>query len=265
MAIGQWADAALRALFNPLCAACHRPLGPGRTGPVCRLCWIGVRRVSPPWCDSCGEPQQSWHHSSNASRCPRCVANPPRFDLARSFGLYEGPLRKIVHALKYQGHRTLGGPLGTLMTSAGKDLVESADAVVPVPLHPWRQVQRGFNQADDLARSLGRPVWRPLRRRRLGKPQAKLTGEERWANVKDAYRLSRFPFAAFQSRPRHVVLIDDVMTTGATLDACSAVLRDAGVRWVAALTIARAAATASDAAGQRLPLPPERHSSEVHR
>lgn len=267
MAFVQWTDWALRALFAPSCAACRGPMGPERVGPVCRGCWSTIKVVSPPWCDRCGEPLRSWRYASNADRtCARCQAHPPQFDLARAFGLYEGALREIVHALKYSGHQSLGPPLGALMRTAGGGALDSADAVVPVPLHPWRHVRRGFNQSDELARALGPPVWRPLQRRTLGRPQAGLSADHRLSNVQGAYRLSRRRAGAWSQRPRRVVLVDDVMTTGATLDACSRALREGGVEWIAALTLARAATTAGrGAAGQRPPQPRGPRSAVLHR
>ena len=262
----RWADSVLRALFDPFCAACHGPIGPGRVGPVCSGCWNAVILVSPPWCNRCGEPMQSWRHNPGSDgQCARCVASPPQFDLARAFGRYEGALREIVHALKYRGHRSLGAPLGTLMEKANRGLLAGADAVVPVPLHPWRHLRRGFNQADELAQALGRPVWRPLRRQTLGVPQAKLSGDRRRMNVQNAYCVSRLRAGAPALRPKHVVLVDDVMTTGATLDACSRALRESGVEWVGALTLARA--TNAGAGGAARLLPPLRalQSSGVRR
>jgi ComF family protein len=266
----RWTDWTLRALFDPSCAACRGPVGPGRVGPVCRGCWEAVRIVSPPWCDRCGEPVRSWRHSPGSSgSCSRCVAHPPQFDLARAFGLYEGALREIVHALKYRGHRSLGPPLGALMKSADAGLLAGADAVVPVPLHPWRHWRRGFNQADELAQALGRRIWRPLRRRTLGLPQARLSGERRRTNVQTAYCVSSLRAGAIARRPRYVVLIDDVMTTGATLDACSRALREGGVEWIGALTLARAVTkgpTAATGGAARQPPPPRaRQPSGVRR
>jgi ComF family protein len=138
----------------------------------------------------------------------------------------------------------LAEPLGRMMRMAGADLLDGADAVVPVPLHPWRSVRRGFNQADDLARQLGLPVWRVLRRRRYGPPQASLPAFSRRNNLATAYGLSRTwnlraHLVGPSLRDRVVVLVDDVMTTGATLNACSRVLLDAGAGSVRALTAAR--------------------------
>lgn len=256
VAIDRWTDSALAALFDPVCAACGQGLGPGRQGPVCRLCWNAIRTVSPPWCDRCGEPLKSWRTTAT-SHCARCLAHPPQFDQARACGLYEGPLRQIVHALKYRGHRSLGAPLGALMRQAGGGLLAVADAVVPVPLHPWRRLRRGFNQADELAIAVGLPVWRPLKRWSLRVPQAGLSGEDRRANVVGAYALSRIRARPRAGRPRRVVLIDDVMTTGATLDACSRVLRGEGVEWIGALTVARAVTfTAGSTGAAPRPRPP---------
>jgi ComF family protein len=240
MAMPGWADTwiggALDAVFAPRCVACRKPTGPHRSGPVCAACWQSVQALSPPWCARCGEPSRTGLTAS-PGHCARCQAHPPHFDEARALGVYTGALRHIVHALKYRGHQSLGAPLGALLRDRGDDILSAADAVVPVPLHPWRHLQRGFNQADELARTLGPPVWRPLRRRRLGTPQAGLRGQDRLTNVRDAYRLRLAAYG--QPPPKYVVLIDDVMTTGATLDACSRVLREAGVVWIGALTVAR--------------------------
>jgi ComF family protein len=193
--------------------------------------------------------------------CARCASHPPHFDHARACALYEGAVRHIVHALKYRGHQSLGRPLGALMRETGRVWLAEADAVVPVPLHPWRRLRRGFNQADVLACALGRPVWRPLVRRRLGTPQARLSGDHRRRNVHGAYALALSAGWIARGRPRTVVLVDDVMTTGATLDACSELLRDAGVEWIGALTVARAAhaiAAAGEATPPHRPLPAPR-------
>jgi len=135
------------------------------------------------------------------------------------------------------------------MRHAGDGLLVGADAVVPVPLHPWRRLRRGFNQADELAMAVGWPVWRPLKRWSLRVPQAGLSADDRRTNVVGAYELSRVRAGRRIGRPRRVVLIDDVMTTGATLDACSRVLRAEGVEWIGALTVARAVTFTAGSAG----------------
>ena len=170
---------------------------------------------------------------------------------AAAVGPYEGRLRDIIHAFKYDKRRTLARPLATLMRDAGRDVLHGADAAVPVPLHWLRRRRRGFNQAALLAAGLGIPVCHALRRSRRTHPQAGLHASDRRANVAGAFRLAwRYRWARLQpflgSAPRRldglvVVLVDDVSTTGATGDACARILRDAGVREVRLLTVARVA------------------------
>jgi len=228
----------VRALLAPTCASCaallSRPLG----GPICDECWLAVPRLTPPCCVRCGDALIGWRPIDPC--CERCRRTAPMVTLTRSAGRHDGSLRRIIHTFKYSGRRVLAAPLARLMQEAGDGVMSGADAVVPVPLHPWRQWQRGFNQADDLACRLGPPVWRVLRRRRHGPPQAGLPAAQRQTNVQDAFALCRWPFARAQLRNRSVVLVDDVMTTGATLEACARVLIEAGARSVCALTVARA-------------------------
>jgi len=190
---------------------------------VCRACWAAVRRFPHPLAGH-----------------------------AAAVGPYEGRLRDIIHAFKYDKRRTLASPLAALMRDAGRDVLRGADAAVPVPLHWLRRRRRGFNQAALLAAGLGIPVCHALRRSRRTRAQAGLHASDRRANVAGAFRLAwryRWPrLRPFPGRaPRRlnglvVVLVDDVSTTGATGDACARVLRDAGVREVRLLTVARVAA-----------------------
>ena len=133
--------------------------------------------------------------------------------------------------------------LTELLIEAGAQMLHDADCVVPVPLHPWRRARRGFNQAEELARHLDIPMRRALWRVRATAPQTLLDAKARRRNIRDAFRLSPF-FTARRRRRwlegRNVVLIDDVRTTGATLEACAALLRTVGVHEVRALTVARA-------------------------
>ena len=151
--------------------------------------------------------------------------------------MYEGTLRDVIQALKYGGRRSLARPLARLMVRAGGDLLDGADAVVPVPLHLVREYSRGFNQAAELARHLGVEVRHALRRTRPTVTQTDLPEPERYRNVRGAFALRR-PVP----RGSVLVVVDDVSTTGATLDACARVLLEAGAREVRGLTAARAAA-----------------------
>jgi ComF family protein len=155
---------------------------------------------------------------------------------ARSAGLYDGALREIIHGFKYEGRRGLAVPLAEMMRTAGAPVLTGADAVVPVPLHPWRRLRRGFNQADDLARHLGVPVARALWRVRATAPQTGLTSAARRRNLRKAFIASPLASAAIANRT--LVLVDDVRTTGATLEACARVLKAAGAKEVRVLTAA---------------------------
>ncbi len=157
-------------------------------------------------------------------------------DRARAIGCYEGPLRSIIHALKYEGRRSLAVPLAHMMRERGADLLTGVDTVVPVPLHPSRQRARGFNQAADLARHLGIPVNPALRRVRATLSQAALPAARRHGNVRGAFVAAA---TARALRHRIVLLVDDVSTTGATLEACARVLKEEGIGEVRALTAAR--------------------------
>ncbi|MBF8299963.1 MAG: utilization protein GntX [Acidobacteria bacterium] len=204
-----------------------------------------MRVLAGPFCRTCGDPLPSWRVISVAlDQCPRCRRGRSLVDTARAAGEYEGALRGILHAFKYEGRRVLAGPLAAMMRAAGAEILGDADASVPVPLHPWRRMRRGFNQADDLARRLDVPTLRALWRVRATAPQTGLNAPARRRNVRHAFRLS--PFLSRERRHRLlegriVVLVDDVRTTGATLEACAAALKAAGAREVRALTVAQAA------------------------
>jgi ComF family protein len=151
-----------------------------------------------------------------------------------SAGRYEGALREIIHAFKYEGRRSLAHPLGRMIRDADRSVLEDCDYVVPVPLHPWRRMRRGFNQAGDLAKRLDRPVVDALWRIRATTSQMALPADARRRNIRGAFLCS--PFARVEDHV--VVLVDDVRTTGATLDECATVLLEAGAREVRALTVA---------------------------
>jgi len=242
-------DAALRVLVAPLCVACDATLERPLSGPVCEFCWHAIPRLTPPCCPRCGDVCTPAAHADTL--CARCQRDRPIFEMARSAGAYDGSLRAIIHAFKYGKCRALGPPLASLLRQSGADVLQDADAVVPVPLHWRRLLVRGFNQADDLARGLGKPIWRLLRRRRSGPPQATLAGPRRADNVSQAFsERQRFAVGLLPRELRTVrffegptvVLIDDVLTTGATANACARELIHAGVRRVRVLTVARAVA-----------------------
>jgi ComF family protein len=174
--------------------------------------------------------------------CGGCRLHAPTFDYARAAARYEDVVREALHAFKFQGRRALAAPLGDLVREAVEGLLPAGlpDLLVPVPLHPRRERERGFNQASLLAHWLGRPWRRPVREDVLVRSvatssQTELDAPARRANVRNAFRVRRAePIAG-----RHVVLVDDILTTGATLSECARCLRAGGAATVGVLTVAR--------------------------
>lgn len=248
----------MAGVLAPVCAGCERPLDHPLDGPVCAGCWAGIRRLIPPLCRTCGGMLPSWRVlDPSRAMCPACRRHPySAVEICRSAGEYEGALRRILHAFKYDRRRSLRAPLGALLRDAAHDVIADASCAVPVPLHVWRRLCRGFNQAEDLAAALPLPVVHALWRRRMTAPQTGLHAAARRRNVHGAFRIS--PFLSRRRMQslivdRIVVLVDDVRTTGATLDACAHVLRDAGAREVRALTVARAELPDASTTGARQP------------
>jgi ComF family protein len=167
--------------------------------------------------------------------CPRCRRITRHVDRARAIGEYDGALRAVIHALKYDGRRSLAAPLAARMRERSDGLLEGVDMAVPVPLHWRREWERGFNQAEALAMAIGVPVSRALRRVRATRSQTELPSSQRHRNVRHAFALT----GAAAVRGRIVLLVDDVSTTGATLADCARVLKAAGAREVRALTAAK--------------------------
>ena len=231
------ANAALAALLAPTCATCDGLLARPLDGAVCPACWTRLPRFTPPVCAICGWPLPAGpDRDRSRTTCHRCGVHLPGVAAARAVGPFEGQMVEIVHALKYARRPSVSGPLSTLMRHAAADLLAGVDLVVPVPLHPRRERERGFNQAEALARGLGPPVCRALRRPRIATPQAALSGRARRENVRQAFAVGP---EAGRVTGRVVALVDDVLTTGATLGACAAALAAAGPIRIVAVTAAR--------------------------
>ena len=260
------ADGLLAVLLAPACAACNASLPYPARGPVCQSCWDAIRSFTPPLCRRCGDPLPSWRVISvEAGVCPRCRRRPSALTESRAIGAYDGSLRAIVHAFKYGGCRSLARGLGARLRESAAGLLGNADIVVPVPLHRSRRRGRGFNQARELARHLGLPLVDALRRTRATPSQTDLPAAARHGNVRDAFALARRQrwlrqfshFCSVRLKPDttcykvvtfalalnveglRIVIVDDVSTTGATIEACARVLRAAGAADVSAVTAAR--------------------------
>src|ERR1700675_3548805 len=232
-----WVTAALDLVFPPLCPVCDGILGAGRRDPLCGACWEGFERIAPPWCRCCGAPL------TIEGLCGACRSRRPRFAYARAAVIYADLVREAIHAFKFGGRRGLANPLGDLLAGLGLPALPGAapDALVPVPLHPRRARERGYDQALLLARRLERAWGVPvvadaLLRAVPTRPQTDLDAAARRRNVRDAFAVRRPELIA--GRP--VVLVDDVLTTGATAGECARSLYRAGAAAVGVLTVARA-------------------------
>jgi ComF family protein len=204
--------------------------------PVCRRCIETPEPLSAEFfCASCRTPFQNSFPLDADGRCALCRSGVRGFDAAYAFGAYEGVLRDLVHLYKYGRIKTLARPLtGLLAQALPRD--EAFDAAVPVPLYWRRRLQRGFNQAELLARGLARrtgiPVVKALGRLRATPTQAGLSNSARRQNVTRAFRSRNV-------QGKRILLIDDVMTTGATASSCAPALKQAGAKRVVLLTVAR--------------------------
>lgn len=235
------ADALLSLVFAPSCAACGELLEHPTRGAVCGRCWQSILPLTPPLCRQCGDPLPSWRVISvPLAICPRCRRRPPAVVHAAAVGAYDGALRAIVHAIKYDGRRSLAKPLAALMRQRCRSVLDGADVLVPIPLHPSRRRSRGFNQAWDLARHLQPRIVRALRRTRPTPSQTGLPAAQRHRNMRDAFAPARHTTSSPDIAGKVVVLVDDVSTTGATIDACARVLLTMGASEVRAVTAARA-------------------------
>lgn len=220
-------------------------IGCGITSPeafryVCWDCWSDAVRVEPPFCDRCGDPVAG--AVDHDYTCFSCSAEPPSFDVARSVARYDGVVGEALRKLKYEKALWVAPDMAELLhrcLSAEFSGVEF-DLVVPVPLHHVRRRERGFNQSAVLASELGKRIRCPsslglLRRIRPTTTQTHLTAAQRLSNVKDAFQSRRMK----RLTGLRVLLVDDVMTTGATVNSCAKALKKGGAVSVHVLTVAR--------------------------
>lgn len=246
-------DAVLAVVFPTQCSLCGNELASDSRGRVCHACWDTLRPWDGPLCARCGLPFVSAHAADAVEpRCGDCLAEVPAFDGARSYGLYTGKLRQAVLRVKFSSDERLGRHLGGLLAFPWDRLAHSwmarSPLIAPVPLHRLRRKERGFNQSELLAEGLIRTLAKRdpaakvtiarslLVRRRPTSPQTGLSVSARRENLRGAFEVERPDLI----RGRDIVLVDDVMTTGATLSECARALKRAGVASVWGLTVARA-------------------------
>jgi ComF family protein len=235
-ALGRLVDVAL----PHLCASCREPIG---TEGLCAVCWSKLSFIAPPYCERLGIPFP--YDPGPGVISMEAIADPPAYRRARAAVRYGDVASTLVHGLKYGDRLDLAPLMGRWMAHAGRELLAEADAMVPVPLHWRRQWARRFNQAEALAgiivKASGVAIARSALKRVKATPQqVGLSQSERALNVQGAFRVP--PAGEAEVAGRRLILIDDVLTTGSTLDACARALLRAGAAQVDVLTFARVVA-----------------------
>jgi ComF family protein len=232
------ATVALDLTLPPRCIGCGDRID--AAGLACARCWSNLNFISPPYCTCCGAPFAVTLEGEH--RCAVCYAAPPAFDRARAALIYDDGSRGLVLGFKH-GDRLHAAPaFGSWVARAGAELLADADIVTPVPLHRWRLLKRRYNQAALIAGHVGKRAGVThlpdlLERHRATPSQGELGASARQRNVAGAFRLN--PRSADRVKGSRIVLIDDVLTTGATVGACARVLKRGGAARVDVLTLAR--------------------------
>jgi ComF family protein len=226
--------AAFALMLPPRCPGCGEVVE--ADDRFCGKCWGQLRFLTPPWCRCCGEP--FGEPTGAGERCGRCATSPPSFDAARAALAYADPVRQVVLNLKHGDGTHLARVMAIQMLRVGQGWFGPDSMVVPVPLHRWRMWKRGYNQAALIGAALAKRTGTPLavdalRRTRATTSSGAMGREARYANVAGAFHVARLVAG------RRVVLVDDVLTSGATGEACAAALKSAGAASVNLLTFAR--------------------------
>lgn len=248
-------DGLASVLFAAPCRICGEILANASRIPICETCLVGFERIVDPMCLCCGRPFDSPIAAHSVQPlCRLCRVNFYAFDRARSFATYDETLAEAIVLLKYEEVTRLGYWFADRLAEVLRQTVGDwqADVVVPVPLHVERQRERGYNQAELIARPLAKKLSLDLDSRLLirAKPRPArlvLSRTEHWKSVRGAYAIRE----GRKADSLRVLLVDDVLTTGATLDSCARALKKAGAQVILGLTIARVRSWASAAVGAR--------------
>jgi ComF family protein len=243
-ALGDVGRSALDLLLPPLCLGCRTRIM--AHDALCPACWRRIDFVRPPLCDRLGLPMP--YDTGGTMISAAAVADPPGFDRARAVACFDGLMRELIHAFKFHDTHHARRLFGRWLAEAGHELLFDADFLVPIPLARWRLLTRRFNQAQILAAETGRVVKKPVRpfalvRSRSTAHQVGLTRAQRRRNVAGAFRVPPGEVATVSGKA--IILIDDVITTGATASAAALALKRAGARRVDVLALAIVASGSS--------------------
>jgi ComF family protein len=219
--------------------ACHAPTSAPHT--LCPSCWSQTRFIERPFCERLGTPFAV--DMGEGLLSPKAMADPPAYSRARAVVRFEdGPARQLVHRLKYGDQMNIAKPMGLWMARSGAEIIDDADLLIPIPLHRSRLAYRRFNQAALLAQTISGHSDIPceldaLRRIKATPPQVGLSRDQRAKNVQGAFSLS--PEGQLHILNKHIILVDDVLTSGATINAAARVLLRAGASQIDVLIFAR--------------------------
>lgn len=221
----------LSLLFPLSCPICGKPSDSLGLSPICSECWKGIKRYSGPSCSICARPLISEY----SRICGECISDPPEFSTVVSYGLYSDTLAIAINLLKFSGIKRLSRPLAILLLELD---IPAVDVILPVPMTKKALIERGFNQSLLIAREISKRKGIPLDidsllKRKETLPQVGLKAEERLKNLRGAFSVER------DIKGKKVLLVDDVMTTGATLRECSKALLKAGAERITGLVLAR--------------------------
>jgi ComF family protein len=228
--------------YPRICLVCKKQLSDKQNvhNLVCAHCWTGIRKSSPPFCHSCGRHLEKSGYAKNM--CPACLKKVLHFDRAFSPCIYDGPVKELIHSFKYKNKEQLGEPLSRLMIDFINEFrlpVSFVDFILPVPLHKTRMREREFNQAYVLGRRLAEEFNKPLLsdaliRSRHTRTQTKLETEQRFLNVAGSFTVNK----KIDLKGKNLLLVDDVLTSGATCSEAAKVLKESGAGIVFIMTVA---------------------------
>lgn len=224
-------------IYPPRCISCSELIQ--ENGGFCGTCWSGLNFITKPYCKICCF-EFSFDPGEGNDICLKCSSNPPAFDLARSVLRFDEHSKKLIHALKYHDSTFVASNFAKIIVAMHKDIISKADFIIPVPMHKWKRLSRLYNQsqifASEIAHLAGKKMVPDiLLKTKHTKSQTGLSKKHREENLKGSIEVVK----RGEIKGKYIVLVDDVMTTGSTVDLCAKILKKAGAKSVVVICIAR--------------------------